>query len=332
MDQIIFPVTHKRSVPTDSLLLKFLSWFIFLYFTFVILYFIRTIFRLEDLKQFIVIFFFSIQGMLIFWVYTKLKQRLVDQKINRYVRIIRQITDSLIKTPPSLNEFDFLLYSETSFIWKGAVSTYLIATDRLLDLTRILIMAEESRTKIFTSSEHPNFLEELHSNLEALAKSIEKQGPLRTFNSISSMILLAIKARNINLKDEDKTSVGSYEDFISECTSISEYLKQRRFSPAEETIQAVIDKIHLSKDIEQANMKWEALIAFWISIRIAIIRTDLLARKQFKRPRVGPSRILAFQIDEVVASFKNDDMRNVVNTIIESFDWRKRIPLLLRAD
>jgi hypothetical protein len=266
-------------------------------------------------------------GLIMTTAYRGIRAAMIRRKTQELADILEEASSKLEEFPPRITEFDILLSVDTAFVWRGVVTPFLIATARLMDHTANMLMSEElGRNKSWTSNDELSPVRQMASHLRLMATAVRENDHVRTFEAIGDLMALSVNLRRDN-EELRIVEVFGEKDFIQACNDIAILLKRRRFFDADSEIKRLLLNISRKDSTASAKFRWQVLISYWLWIRLSFLEIPLYPEPT--RFWVGPSRLLAVQLEAVVAAYSERDYAGLTEIVYESFDWRTRVPRFL---
>ncbi len=263
--------------------------------------------------------------------YRFLRSQNEKRRAKQYSEIINRSSYYLNLIEPDIDEFDKILSTEIQTIKKGPVSLFLYTLIIFLDFCRTIIIVEHDIYQRHNNNGNLSGLSKefpykklfiIFKKMQYKIKNIDEVG---TFDLIGNLLATIIQVRQID--QEDHLVPIDSNNLIEKCESISDLIKIRLFNEIDDETINLISLIRLQKIISEEDISsigWQALIGFWIQLRIGLIKKEL--PKELSKVWVGPCQLLANQIDGAMFYYKKKYYRNMVKLIISSFDWRLKIP------
>jgi len=323
-------------IPPESRIFKYTIYLISVWFFLLILINILAIYFKQPILLWRSTLVFAPATILMLTVYFEFKRFDERLRAKQLSEIIHKSSHFLGNPIPDINNFDKFLSTDIENLKRGPVSLYIYSTLIFLDFARVLIVKEHENAiqanakhkhdKKYAAVEFP--YRELHRDFEKIEYFVlilDRVGTFDAFGYIfTKLLLLRRKFYREQLGEFTK------DGFIESCESISDSLKIRLFNEAYSESLDLLNSIRLQKipgDIDYSLIGWQSLITYWIWIRIEYIKH--LSIDERRTIWLGPSKILANQIDAAIQYYQFGNYRGVVDLIITSFDWRLRIPKVI---
>lgn len=256
-------------------------------------------------------------------MYRLVKTRQITNKAQKLADLLDSVADELEKDNSKLTLFDIGTHTNTEFVWTGAVAPFLVATVRLFQQAKINIISEQSgRNRQWTTTIKQSPIMELSRQTKKIALTLRDSDQIGTFEAIGDLFVFALLYRKGIQKIKEKEY--SENDFLKELESISLLLKQRHFIQTNNNVKLLIDNILSQSHSNAAKTRWQAIIAYWLSIRLSLIEAP--STPSPSSFWLGPSKILSMQLDSILQAYIERDYADITETIYESFDWRTKVP------
>lgn len=275
-----------------------------------------------------IVAYFAPAGLIFFVIYLRVKEEFEKRRLHALADVLLKATYYLRKDPPTVVEFDNKLSVYLLNVLKGPESLFILSLSRYLEHLRLIIVRENQLFELNEGSTKLIFpYKELSSSFYKLSDAITKLDKTLAFDLVGEMLSLILKFRR--MMDQEPLIEFSMPAFIDSCQSISGLLKIRLFLDADFECKELVKKVRLQNVDDLSTIGWQAVIVYWIWIRLSIIETALPLKESRFKLWVGPSRLLADQIDSIIIFYEQQDFDHIVQVIISSFDWNLRIPRFL---
>jgi len=281
----------------------------------------------NDLQTLLVTFFLlSPTFVFISALYLLIKQWQMSRKKKKLVLLLNKVADELESNPSTLTHFDIKTHNETSFVWDGVVTPFLIASVRLLLNAKATIISEQSgRHRQWTESGVWSPILELAKQTKKIAVALEESDPVVVFEALGDLFAYALLQRKKVFGAND--NLYSQDDFLKDTENICILLKERRFITANNELKKFVAHVMCQKNPNPTALRWQAFIANWLVIRFNLMEAPSnLVPSSFW---LGPSKLLSMQLDAVTSAYVDNNYTDIAEIIYESFDWRNRIPRFL---
>jgi hypothetical protein len=268
-------------------------------------------------------FILSPAFVLIGIIYRLTKTWQITNKTQKLADLLDKSADELEKDNSKLTLFDITTHSNTEFVWSGAVTPFLVATVRLFQQAKINIISEQSgRNKQWTTPIKQSPIMELSRQTKKIVLALRDSDQIGTFEAIGDLFVFALlfRKRIQAIKEREYPE----HDFLRDLESISFLLKQRHFIKANDAVKHLIDNILSQSSPDPTRMRWQAILAYWLSIRLSLIEAP--STPPPSSFWLGPSKILSMQVDSISQAYTEQDYADITETIYESFDWRSKVP------
>lgn len=321
---------YPRGKPNYLQASRRLSWIsnaIIVYFAVVVVALLYGFLRRNAFILFLVLMPLAPLGLIMTTAYRRIRTAMIRRKTQELADILYEASSKLEELPPRITEFDILLSVDTAFVWRGAVAPFLIATARLVDHTVNMLMSEElGRNRSWTKNDDLSPVKQMVSHFRLMATAVEENDRVRTFEAIGDLMCLSVNLRRAN-EELGIAEVFDEKDFIQACNDTAVLLKRRRFFDADSEIKRLLLSISRKHSAAGAKFRWQVLISYWLWIRLSFLEIPFYPEPT--RFWVGPSRLLAVQLEAVVAAYSERDYAGLTEIVYESFDWRTRVPRFL---
>jgi len=262
-------------------------------------------------------------GLVLTLVYRLSKRRVIRAKTFKLAQVLEAVAAYIDDPPRNLPSYDVELSDNTAFVWHDVLSPFLLAVTRMLIHAKFVIISEESgRGKEWSIDPSPNSPPAiLARQTKSIARAMRNDDPVSAFEAVGELLALP---RKFNHENAVSTMEFTTEDFVQTCQDIARFLLERNLLNADHLTQQLIINVRERAAPDATNLKWLALIAYWLGIRMTIMKSSVM----FEPTRIwsGPSKILAMQLNAALDAFEGHDFADLSEIVYESFDWRTRVP------
>lgn len=260
-------------------------------------------------------------GLLATILYQALKKRVIRAKAQKLASVLEVAAGYLDQIPRKMTKYDTDLTNRTAFVWQDVFSPFLLAVTRLLVQAKYMIISEDlGRGKYWstdTSPDSPPVI--LAKHTKSIAQAVREGDSVAAFEALGNLLTLPLSHGNQQRSGQVEFS---RDDFIKMCRKMAELLRQRKFLDANESMERLI--LGLKEEGSTEEVKWQVLIAYWLWLRLSFLKTPAQPGPSWLW--VGPSKLLAEQLDAVLDAYVEEDYVTLSEIVNESFDWRTRVP------
>lgn len=279
--------------------------------------------RKEIFLLFLVFAVLAPLGLLITAIYRLLWRQAIRAKTLKLAEVLENAARYLDNVPRRITRYDIDLFFKTTFVWHNVLSPFLSAITRLLVQAKYMIISENlGRGRDWSTDVSPGSPPAiLAERTKSIARAMREQDPVAAFGALGELLALPILyGRQVHNGRAEFTD----DDFIELCRKIAGLLRERKLLDADNLVRKLIGSLREIGSTDVVDVKWRALIAYWLWLRLAFLKTN--PRPRPSRIWVGPSKLLAVQLDAALDAYKDQDFASLSEIVYESFDWRTRVP------
>ena len=262
-------------------------------------------------------------GLVLTLVYRLSKRRVIRTKTLKLAQVLDYVAAHIDEPPRNLPSYDVELSDNTAFVSHDVLSPFLLGVTRMLVHAKFVIISEErGKGKEWSIDPSPNSPPAiLARQTKSIARAMRDDDPVAAFESVGELLALP---RRLNLEAAVSSGEFTIEDFVQTCRHVARFLSERDLLNADYLTQQLITNVKERAAPDAADLKWQALIAYWLGLRMTIMKSSV----QFEPTRIwsGPSRLLAAQLKAALDAFEDRDFTDLSEIVYESFDWRTRVP------
>lgn len=301
---------------------------IYLIFLFVVLLY-SIVFK-HQFAVFSVVVFLGPLGLILSGLYSAAKYFTENHKSKELAAKIDYSANFLLQDEPDFIKFDASLGNESELVLTGTVIPFLAAVVRLLHFAKILILLnnEKPATKIWLDKPEMTEIKSIGNALKSIASALRYRDKVAAYENLGEIYITAITKRYAVGGTSDSAGQNGGEDFVKDCLNMSDFLRAREFEAAKQVrttmVKRLINQPRNGADV--SILHWQALIIFWCSVHFSAMGakqkriSNGLPAIVGQRIWIGPSKLLASQITNIIDSYRAGDFFAISRQISDSFD------------